>query len=903
MDAVSPDTAVAARARRLNILILEDEATDAELMQRALHKAGTDFTARRVDTRADFVAALQTFMPDVVLADYKLPDFTGADALAYVRHVHPEIPVVMVTGTLGDEGAIELLKAGAKDYVLKSNLVRLPSAVERAIAVEDGIRARKAAEQAVRHSEERFRTLAEAAQDAIIIIDAADRVIYWNPAAERMLGYSAGEALGRKVHDWLAPPRFREAAMAGLKVFAATGRGAAVGKTVELAALRKDGTEIPIELSLAASQVGGGWQAIGIIRDITERKRAESAARESQQLIEGILNTIPVRVFWKDKSLVYLGCNAEFARDAGFAEPKDIVGKNDYQMVWRDRAELYRADDRQVIESGHPKLLIEEPLTTPAGDTLAIQTNKIPLRDATGEIAGVLGTYQDITERKRAADTIRESEAKFRGLVEQRIAGVVAAFDDGTIGYVNPYFADLLGYPAAAIIGRPLLEFVADSDKARVAERFHAMVAGEVGFVQIEHGFRKKDGATLEVLVNTSRVAYEGRPAAIGVVVDVTERKRAEQAMARLNRTLRTLSRGNEIVVRATDETQLMHEMCRAIVEVGGYRMAWIGMAEHDKAKSVRPAAWAGEVGHYLEKARITWAEAPRGNGPHGRAIRSGAPQITQDLAGDPSMAPWRAEARKCGFAASVALPLKNDEVFALLMIYATDAGAFDEAALKLLQEMADDLAYGIRALREHAAHEALNERWRTSLEATIGAIAATVDLRDPYTAGHQQRVARLAVAIARALKMSEHQIEGLYLAGIIHDVGKVITPAEILNKPGKLNKLEFQLIQAHAETGYDIVKGVDFPWPIAEMVLQHHERLDGSGYPQGLKGGQILPEAKILAVADVVEAMMSHRPYRPSLGQEAALAEVARGKGAQYDPAAVDACLALFRDEGFTFG
>ena len=149
---------------------------------------------------------------------------------------------------------------------------------------------------------------------------------------------------------------------------------------------------------------------------------------------------------------------------------------------------------------------------------------------------------------------------------------------------------------------------------------------------------------------------------------------------------------------------------------------------------------------------------------------------------------------------------------------------------------------------------------------------------------------------------MSEHDIQGIYLAGIIHDVGKINVPAEILNKPGKLSKLEFQLIQEHAQAGYDIVKGVDFPWPIAEMVLQHHERLDGSGYPQGLKGDAMLAGAKILAVADVVEAMMSHRPYRPALGIDAALAEIEKGKGTLFDPAAVDACVALFRQSGFHF-
>jgi putative nucleotidyltransferase with HDIG domain len=373
--------------------------------------------------------------------------------------------------------------------------------------------------------------------------------------------------------------------------------------------------------------------------------------------------------------------------------------------------------------------------------------------------------------------------------------------------------------------------------------------------------------------------------------------------LRRLNRTLRTLSRGNEALVRATSEPELLTEMCRVIVETGGYRMAWVGIPHEDAAKSVTPVAWAGEVGQYLETAGITWADETRGRGPHGRAIRTGEAQITQDLGADPAMAPWQEAAKEGGFASSVVLPLKNGSgVFAALTIDSSETGAFDTDELNLLQELANDLAFGIRSLREHTAHEALNQRWRTSLEATVGAIANTVEMRDPYTSGHQLRVARLAVAMAREIGLSEHQTQGLYLAGIIHDVGKINIPAEILNKPGKISKLEYQLIQGHAEAGYDIVKGVDFPWPIADMVRQHHERLDGSGYPQGLAGEAILPEARVLAVADVVEAMMSHRPYRAALGVDAALAEIENGKGRLFDPEAVDACIALFRHKRFSF-
>lgn len=187
----------------------------------------------------------------------------------------------------------------------------------------------------------------------------------------------------------------------------------------------------------------------------------------------------------------------------------------------------------------------------------------------------------------------------------------------------------------------------------------------------------------------------------------------------------------------------------------------------------------------------------------------------------------------------------------------------------------------------------------KASLEA-VGAVAAMVERRDPYTSGHQANVAALSVEIARKLGWDRFKIEGLRLGALIHDIGKISVPSEILNRPGKLTESEFAIIKAHPETGYDILKSTDFPWPIREMILQHHERLDGSGYPFGIGADEILDETRVLSVADVLDAITSHRPYRPGLGIEIALKEIENGRGARYDPAVVDAALALVRDEGY---
>jgi putative nucleotidyltransferase with HDIG domain/PAS domain S-box-containing protein len=192
-------------------------------------------------------------------------------------------------------------------------------------------------------------------------------------------------------------------------------------------------------------------------------------------------------------------------------------------------------------------------------------------------------------------------------------------------------------------------------------------------------------------------------------------------------------------------------------------------------------------------------------------------------------------------------------------------------------------------------------EKLRKSLMGTIQAMSLTVETRDPYTAGHQKRVANLARTIAQTMGLSKESIDNIRMAGAIHDIGKMSVPAEILSRPARLKDIEFSLIKLHPQTGYDILKDTELPYPVAEIILQHHERLDGSGYPQGLKDEQILLETRIISVADVVEAMASHRPYRPSLGVDAALNEIMKNRGILYDGAAVDACVRLFREKGFT--
>ena len=906
MDAISPETVSDAPSAppALKILFLDASAADTGLMQRQLQKAGIAFIALRVETHAQFIAALDAFAPDVVLMTDSLPGFSVREALRDVRRGHPEIPVVMVADMMGEEAAIELLKAGAKDYVLKNNLLRVPPAVERAIAIEQGIRARKAAEQALRRSEARFRDLVEDVHDIIWEVDTNWAFTYVSPQAERIVGYDQAALIGTPVANLVV-----EADRARVSdVLASLSQGGGTLNLFEVRCRHRCGREIVVEVN-GNPIIGDSGACIGfrgVTRDVTERKKADDDLRDSEQRFRLLVEEAPDAILLYDSDLDRF-VDANRAAEELFACSRDEIMRHGPQHYYQAQQPDGRppretfATHNTAARAGQ-LVKFERRITNAAGAERLCEVTLCRLpAPTTGHL--LRASFVDVTEQRQAQRELAANAALLATEHEASPDGILVVDHAARILSFNQRFVGLFGVPAdlvAASADEPLLAWVANKmkDRERFLARIRELYADRAATGRDEIALidgRVVDRFTMPM--HRSDGDYLGR---VWFFRDITDKVEAQRNLERLNRTLRTLSRGNEIVIRAADEAELFGEMCRAIVETGGYRMAWIGLVEHDAAKSVTAAASAGAIGQYLSKARITWAKTARGNGPHGRAVRSGEPQVTQDLAHDPSMRPWREEARRCGFASSVVLPLKNDEVFALLMIYAGEPDAFDGQALQLLQELAGDLAYGVRALREHNRREATERRWQASLEGTIGAVASTVDVRDPYTAGHQQRVAQLAVAIARELGFAEDEVHGLYLASIIHDVGKVTIPAEILAKPGRLSELEYRLIQGHAEAVYSIIKGIDFPWPIAEIVWQHHERLDGSGYPRGLTDEAILPQAKILAVADVVESMMSHRPYRPGLGLEAALEEITDGAGSRYDRAAVEACVALFRSGRF---
>jgi len=530
----------------------------------------------------------------------------------------------------------------------------------------------------------------ESTANAIAMADLAGNLVFVNSAFLRMWGYEdRNEILGRPSLEF---SREKEGASAILE--ALSHGDTWVG---EMTATRKDGSqfEILVSASMIRDEAGRPLRMLGVFVDVSEQKKAEERTRWVSRFPSE--NPNPVLRIASDGTLL-------FANEASGA----LLAARGCQVDRPVPADIWS--------------LVQEAL---AG---GIQTAEMQVGDSVflemfSPVAseGYVNVYAaDITQRKQAEIALRESEQKYRSVVENASEAILIA-QDGYVKFANPATASLIERPSEYVLAHAFVEFIHPEDQAMVVERYRRRIAGE----KIEIGYKFRvvtgKGSVRWVHLNAARIEWQGRPATINFLTDVTESKETE-------------------------------------------------------------------------------------------------------------------------------------------------------------------------------------ERLKQSQEATIRSLAMVTERRDPYTAGHQTRVGELACAIASELGLPEDRIDGLRVAATLHDIGKVSVPTEILSKPTKLTEVEFSLVKEHPQAAYEILKGAEFPWPIADIILQHHERLDGSGYPSGLSGDEICLEARLLAVADTVEAMASHRPYRPALGIDKALEEIAENSGRLYDSSATGACIRLFVEERFHF-
>jgi PAS domain S-box-containing protein len=482
------------------------------------------------------------------------------------------------------------------------------------------------------------------------------------------------------------------------------------------------------------------------------------------------------------------------------------------------------------------------------------------IRDGAGEPVCAFAIIRDISERRRAERELRQSEEKFAAAFHASPDLIsITRLSDGKLLEVNEAYSRLLGYTRAESIGKTtsgLSLWVDLADRATLVASLEE--SGQIS--DFETTLRRKDGRLLTCVCSAQTLEFGGETCFLAVVHDITARKQAENALAESERRYRS-------------STALLSH---------GESLAHLGSWEWDVASDMTTASEEWQRLHGLtgdcfsnDEILLTCHEDDR------EAMRAA---LAEAAAGGL----YRLDHR-------IVHP-KTHEV-RHLMTYGTPL--FD-AEGRLETVIGASLDVTPRVCADEVLRER-EERLRRALGDTVAALGATVAMRDPYTAGHERRVSELACLIATRLGWSEEAIERLRIAALVHDVGKIAVPAEILSKPARLTENEFALVKAHAAAASEILARIDFGGPVAEIVLQHHERLDGSGYPRGLRGEEILPGARILAIADVVEAMITHRPYRPALSLEEALAEIGPQSRGRFDPEAAEVCRRLFEEEGFT--
>jgi PAS domain S-box-containing protein/putative nucleotidyltransferase with HDIG domain len=485
------------------------------------------------------------------------------------------------------------------------------------------------------------------------------------------------------------------------------------------------------------------------------------------------------------------------------------------------------------------------------------------LKDTTGSAAATVPQLEEITERKQVEQTLDAATEWFRALMKNASDAVALLDDKGTVLYESPSAERVLGREPEQLEGTNFRDLI-HPDDAQQADSFVQSVTESHGrTVTCQLRVKHRNGSWRTVEATAQNLFHD--PLIGGIVVnyhDITEIMKAQQELERSEREYRLLAENLSEVIWTTDANFRYTYLSPSVTSLLGYSIEEAMTLSTEG--STTPSSLRNALRVMIEAA------AKEGLGPYGK-LSSVALELEMP--------------RKDGSTVWV-----ENRITCLLDLEGRVTGYVG---------VSRDITERREASRQ--LEQSLQKLERT-LDGTIQAITRTVECRDSHTADHQRRVAQLACAIAEEMGFTHEQVEVIQVAGLLHDIGKLSLPQELLNKPGKLTDTEFQLIKTHSQTGYDILKPVEFPWPIADIVVQHHERMNGSGYPSGIKENELFIEARILGVADVVEAMNSYRPYRPPLGIDKALGQISRNRGILYDPRVVDACVRLFTEKRFEF-
>ena len=568
-----------------------------------------------------------------------------------------------------------------------------------------------------------------------------------------------------------------------------------------------------------------------------------------------LLSNAPAMIYWLDKEGRFIIVNECFANLFN-KSPEDIKGKYLYDLYPENISDRIYDDNMEIIESKTPKYNIEEFLETPKG-MIWVRTDKVPYKDINGEVMGIIGVLSDITHQKQINEDIRKAEEKFRGITERSFDIIITVDQEEICTYVSPSVERVLGYKPEEIIGKHFQVLFPENMIKKVERVYNTLIQGkEIEEVNFE--VLRKDRRKAIIEVNGSPIIKDDK--IVGVQIhsrDITLRKLEEEMIEKEKNKLQKYIDIAGIILKIVDKDGKVSLINNRGCEVLEYTKEeilgknWIDNFVPERLKN--------KMNDILMKLKSNQTVAYE-YFEHPILTKSGEEKIIS----------W----------SNTILKDERDEFQGIL-------SSGEDVTIKSRVE---------RELQENY------QKLQQIMEDTVYTMAKVVEKKDPYSAGHQKRVSQIATAIAKEMKLPKNKIEGLRVASLVHDIGKIGMPIEILSKPSGLTELGYDLMTEHPMTGYNILKEIDFPWPVAEIVLQHHEKINGSGYPNGLKGDNILIEARILCVADVIEAMSSYRAYRSSHTIKEVLKELNRNKGTLYDPMVVDACKELFKYKGAKF-
>jgi len=598
------------------------------------------------------------------------------------------------------------------------------------------------------------------------------------------------------------------------------------------------------------------------IEDITERKQLESLLIDSEEQYRRLFETA-------SDGIVLLEKREGKITHANPAAEK-MLGYNTKESIGNKLQDIgisLGMDDFQTIMQNLNKTGIlnydDVPVKTRTGqhiDTDIYLVDRAKL---------VQCNIRDITERKRAEEKLRESEEKSRWVLDN-MADVIAVMDMNLrFTYVSPSIMRMRGYTVEEATAQTLEQVMTPESLRIVARVFEeemkleASGTADPGRTRILEVEQYRKNGSIVYMDNSLSFMRDTAKKPVGIISvsrDITERKQAEEALKESEKKYRLLADNIDDVLFVLDVNLNYTYVSPAVKTLMGYEPE--ELLNLQSSETMTPSSWD-------------------------MAVRTLSEFVEMEISGQRES--------------------KEPQMFQLEMKRKNGSTVWTEVKVSFIRDenqrplgligVSRDITNRRRAEVEL---QQTVESLRKAVNTTIQVLVSALEARDPYTAGHQRRVADLARAIAVEMGLPQNEIDGISMAGSIHDIGKLSIPAEILVKPTKLTNLEFLLIKEHSRSGYEMLKNVESPWPLAQIIYQHHERMDGSGYPGNLKGDEILMEARIMAVADVVEAMASHRPYRAALGIDAALKEIEKNKGIQYDETVADACLRLFREKGF---